>query len=302
VNRQSMISPLIIEGKPDTRPSGSNPVQYTTVLGDYFSAMGMPVLEGRSFQEQDDAQAARVILINAALARHFFPGESPIGKKIGTYFNNGRDREVIGVVGDARHSGLDKEPPPQVYVPFGQNPSQNLNLVVRSGARPEVVAAAVRDVVRSIDKDQPIDRVTTMPELLSQSVAQPRFYTGLLTIFAVIAFALAALGIYGVISYGVTQRTRELGIRIALGADPRDVMKLVLGRGMLLTVIGVSIGLAGSLALTRLMSDLLFGIRATDPATFALAALLLAGVALAACYIPARRATKVDPITALRCE
>ena len=302
VNRQSMISPLLIEGKPDTRPSGSNPVQYTTVLGDYLSAMGMPVLEGRSFEKQDDAQAARVILINAALARQFFPGESPIGKKIGTYFSNGRDREVIGVVGDARHSGLDKEPPPQVYVPFGQNPSRNLNLVVRSGARPEVVAAAVRDVVRSIDKDQPIDRVTTMPELLSQSVAQPRFYTGLLTSFAVIAFALAALGIYGVISYGVTQRTRELGIRIALGADPRDVMKLVLGRGMLLTLIGVSIGLAGSLALTRLMSDLLFGIKATDPATFALAALLIAGVALAACYIPARRATRVDPTVALRHE
>ena len=141
-----------------------------------------------------------------------------------------------------------------------------------------------------------------MPELLSHSVAQPRFFTGLLTSFAVIAFALAALGIYGVISYGVTQRTRELGIRIALGADPRDVMKLVLGRGMLLTLIGVSIGLAGSLALTRLMSDLLFGIKATDPATFALAALLIAGVALAACYIPARRATRVDPTVALRHE
>ena len=141
-----------------------------------------------------------------------------------------------------------------------------------------------------------------MPELLSHSVAQPRFYIGLLTSFAVIAFALAALGIYGVISYGVTQRTRELGIRIALGADPRVVMRLVLGRGMLLTLIGMSIGLVGSLALTRLMSGLLFGISPTDPMTFALATMLLAGVAIAACYLPARRATKVDPITALRCE
>jgi putative ABC transport system permease protein len=302
VNRQSMTSPLVIEGEPETKLSGPNSVQYTTVLGDYFRAMGIPVLQGRAFAEQDDAQAARVIMINAALARRFFPGESPIGRKIGIYFKNGREREVIGVVGDARHSGLDKEAPPQVYVPFGQNPSQYLNLVVRSDAKPAALVAAVRDAVRSIDKDQPIDRITTMPELLAQSVAEPRFYTGLLTSFALIAFALAALGIYGVISYSVTQRTHELGIRIALGADPRNVLKLVLGRGMVLTLIGVSIGLVGSLALTRLMSGLLFGISPTDPATFALATLLLTGVALVACYVPARRATRVDPMVALRYE
>lgn len=302
VNRQSMTSPLIIEGEPDRKPSGSNAVQYATVLGDYFSAMGIPVLQGRTFAEEDDERGGRVIVINAALARRFFPGESPIGKKIGIYFRNGRDREVIGVVGDARHSGLDKESPPQVFVPFGQNPSRNLNLVVRSDARQAALVAAVRDVVRSIDKDQPIDRVATMPELLSRSVAQPRFYTGLLTSFALIAFALAALGIYGVISYSVTQLTHELGIRIALGADPRDILKLVLGRGMALTLIGVSIGLVGSLALTRLMSGLLFGISPTDPATFVLATLLLSGVALVACYVPARRATRVDPMVALRYE
>ena len=302
VNRQSMTSPLIIEGEPETRSSGSNAVQYTTLLGDYFSAMGIPVLQGRSFAEQDDAQSARVIIINDALARRYFPGESPIGKKIGIYFKNGRQREVIGVVGDARHSGLDKESPPQVYVPFDQNPSQYLNLVVHSDAQSGPLAAAVREVVRSIDKDQPIDRITTMPELLSQSVAQPRFYTGLLTSFAILAFALAALGIYGVISYSVTQRMHELGIRIALGAAKRDVLKLVLGKGMVLTLIGLAIGLGGSLALTRLMSGLLFGVSPTDPTTFALAALLLTGVALAACYVPARRATRVDPMVALRYE
>jgi len=302
VNRQSMTSPLVIEGEPENKPSGSNAVQYTAVLGDYFGAMGIPVLQGRSFGEQDDAQPARVIIVNAALARRYFPGESPIGKKIGIYFKNGREREVIGVVGDARHSGLDKESPPQVYVPFGQNPSQHLNLVVHSDAESGPLVSAVRGAVRSIDRDQPIDRITTMPELLSQSVAQPRFYTGLLTSFAVIAFALAALGIYGVVSYTVTQRVHELGIRIALGADKRDVLKLVLGKGMVLTLAGLAIGLGGSLALTRLISGLLFGISPTDPPTFAVVTLLLMGVALLACYVPARRATKVDPIVSLRCE
>jgi putative ABC transport system permease protein len=264
--------------------------------------MGIPVLQGRSFAQQDDAQAGRVIIINAALARRYFPGESPIGRKIGIYFKNGRQREVVGVVGDAWHTGLDKESPPQVYVPFGQNPSQYLNLVVHSEVESGPLVAAVRGVVRSIDKDQPIDRITTMPELLSQSVAQPRFYTGLLTSFAVIAFAMASLGIYGVTSFSVTQRTHEFGIRIALGADPRDVLKLALGKGLRLTLIGLAIGLCGSLALTRLMSGLLFGISATDPATFALATLVLTGVALVACYVPARRATRVDPMIALRCE
>jgi putative ABC transport system permease protein len=206
------------------------------------------------------------------------------------------------VVGDAHHSGLDKESPPQVYVPFVQNPSPYLNLVVSSDSERTSLVGAVREAVRSIDRDQPIDRVTSMQELLGKSVAQPRFYAGLLASFALLAFGLAALGIYGVISYSVTQRTHELGIRIALGAHPGDVLKLVLGRGMLLTLIGVSIGLGGSVALTRLMSGLLFGVSATDPATFGLATLLLAGVALAASYIPARRATKVDPMVALRYE
>jgi putative ABC transport system permease protein len=242
------------------------------------------------------------MIINEALARQYFPGEDPIGKKMKTMFQGRGMREIIGIVGDVRHSGPLKEAPPQVYEPYADNPTSSLSVIVQADTPRPALLAAVRSAVQTLDKDQPIDRTAPMSELLADSISQPRFYTSLLTIFAAFAFALAALGIYGVMSYAVVQRTHEIGIRMAVGARATDVMKLVIRNGMTLAVLGVAIGLIAAFALTRLMTTLLFGVTPTDVTTFAGVCGVLLVVALFACYIPARRATKVDPLVALRYE
>jgi putative ABC transport system permease protein len=239
------------------------------------------------------------------MARDYWPNEDPIGKRVSFDSRDGRPlwREIVGVVGDVRHLGLDWGLRPEIYIPFIQfGGPWPATLVLRANGAPRNLIAAVRNEVKAIDKDQPISNIKTLDELLEKSVAQRRFNLLSLGIFAGVALALAAVGIYGVMSFLVAQRTHEIGIRMALGAQQRDVLMLVVGRGLRLVLIGLGVGGAGALALTRLLRNLLFEVSATDPLTFGLIAMLLLGVAFLACYLPARRATKVDPLVALRQE
>jgi len=294
-----------IEGKP--RPSGSSelsvPIVFTSP--EYFTALGVPLLQGRGFNATDKEGSPLVVIINQTLAERYFPGESPIGKRLKI---GGAERprnpwmEIVGVVGDVKYSGLDAQPEPAYYIPLAQNVWGAAYLVVRASVNPTGLTPAIREQIWELDKDIPIANLATMDQLLAESVAQPRFRTLLLGIFAALALVLASVGIYGVISYSATQRTHEIGIRMALGAQARDVMTLVIRQGLILALIGVAIGLAASFALTRLMESLLFEVSTTDQATFAGVAALLVAVAMLACWIPARRASRVDPMTALRHE
>jgi putative ABC transport system permease protein len=276
------------------------------VCPDYFRAMGIPFVKGRDFTARDDNKASGVVIVNSSFAEKFFPGEDPIGKRIqpgiSTDDNDEVMREIVGVVGNVRHLKLNAEQDPEFYVPHAQIPFDSMTLVVKSEGGPRGLADAIQNEVKALDKDLPIFNVKMLDDYVSASVAQPRFNTLLLAIFAGLALVLTAVGLYGVMSYSVAQRTHEIGIRMALGAQSSDVLKLVVGQGMILTLIGVTVGLSAAFALTRLMSSLLYGVSATDPATFATVALVLASVALLACYVPARKATKVDPMIALRYE
>jgi predicted permease len=266
----------------------------------YFRAAGIPLRAGRLFDQGDRPGAARVVLINEMLARERFPNEDPLGKLIRL---EDEGWEIIGIVGDVRQRGQAQNARPCVYLPqaFSYGGGDG-HLVIRTTGAPMAIAESVRRAVLEADPAQPVANVRTMEDVLGASVAQRRFIMMLLSGFAVASLLLAALGLYGVIAYGVSQRTHEIGIRIAMGAQARDVLQLVVGHGMKLALIGVGLGLLGSFALTRLLKSSLYGVGATDPATFALITLLILGVALLACYLPARRATKVDPLVAIRCE
>jgi putative ABC transport system permease protein len=287
--------------------AGEEPdVQTRSVEGDYFRVMRIPLLSGREFTPQDNENAPLVGIVNQSLARRFFNEENPVGKRVRWARGDPKNWiTVIGVAGDIKHTGLDEPEDPALYTPYPQSGApwkRWMNLVVRSESDAAAGAGAVKSRVWRVDGQIPIPDARTMVEVMGASVEARRFNMLLLGVFAAVAMLLAAVGIYGVMSYAVTQRTREFGLRIALGARPRDVIGMVVGRGMLLTSIGAAAGVALSLALTRLMSGMLFGVGAKDPLTFACVSLLLAGVALMACYVPARRATKVDPMVALRCE
>jgi putative ABC transport system permease protein len=267
---------------------------------DYFRAMRIPVLRGRPFTEQEARGDAKVAVINETFAHSFFPDEDPLGKHLLIEMDEPTQFEIVGVVADVRHRSLETGVYQMMYVPslkVGNN-----NLVIRTATDPAGIASAVRQQVASIDRDQPVSTIRMMTDVLFESVAQQRFRTMLLAAFAAVALTLAAVGIYGVMSYSVTQRTHEIGVRMALGAQRRDVVRLVVRGGLALTSAGVCLGLAGSFALTRVMSGLLFGVTATDSVTFAGITVLLTAVALLACYLPARHATKVDPMVALRYE
>ena len=298
--RQSADFSFKIEGRP-ALPAGQGPhADIRNVNHDYFRAMRIPLRKGRHFTEAEVRDNAKVVLISEVLAQRFFPGEDPLGQRLSLGSLSQGAYEIIGIVGDVRHRGLDGGLVQTIYFPslrLGYS-----NLVIRTATDPVSLAAAVRKEVMAIDPNQPVANIKTMEQWVSESVAQPRFRTLLLSVFAAVALLLSVVGIYGVMSYVVTQRTHEVGIRMALGAQSRDVVRLVVGQGMKLALVGVMIGLVAAFALTRLMSSLLYGVSATDPATFAVVALLLTGVALVACYLPARRATKVDPMVALRCE
>jgi putative ABC transport system permease protein len=264
----------------------------------YFEAMGIPLVRGRVFRATDDADATRMVVINEAAAKAYWPDGDPIGQRVAAYGMGWR--EIIGVIKDVHHTGLDVPARPEIYFPFPQFPSPMMTLVLRTDAEPRSLVGGVQAAVRSIDPDQPTTNVRTMDELLSRSVAPRRFPLLLLATFAGLALVLAAVGIYGVMSCLVSQRRHEIGIRMALGAEARDVRRLVVGQGMRLVVVGLVLGALGALALTRVLRGLLFAVSATDPATFVAVAALLVLVALAACWIPARRATRIDPLAALR--
>jgi putative ABC transport system permease protein len=297
--RQSADAPFKIEGRAqDATPGGQ--ADFRNVNRDYFRAMSIPLLRGRYFSEAEVHQNARVAMISDILARRFFAGEDPIGQRMRMPLFGEETYEIIGIVGDVLHRSLDGAPRQTIYFPtlrLGYS-----NLVIRTAADPTTLAAAVRKEVSALDPNQPVGNVKTMEQWVIESVAQPRFRTLLLSIFSALALLLSIVGIYGVLSYAVAQRTHEIGIRMALGAQTTSVLKLIFGHGMRLAGLGTALGLAASLALTRIMKSLLFGVEATDPLTFGMVTGVLVVVGLLSCWLPARRAASVDPIIALRAE
>jgi putative ABC transport system permease protein len=295
---------VLVEGAPAVALTDRPSVGVRVVTPGYFQTMSIPILKGRPFTEQDRDNTPNVILVNEALASRFWPNQDAVGKRLDFEEDSGKQvwREIVGVVGNVKHKALATEVMPEAYFPYKQGPENFMGLVVRTASDPVSMIPAIRNQVLSIDKDQPVSDIMTMEQRLAKSVASSRFVMLLLGSFSVLALGLAAVGIYGVMSYLVTQRTQEIGVRMALGAQKRDVLKLVVRRGMVLATVGTVIGLIASLALTRLMRSLLFEVTPTDWLTFVITSVVLLTVALLACYIPARRATKVDPLVALRYE
>jgi putative ABC transport system permease protein len=293
-----------IEGRADVKQVS---VGYHSVSPDHFKTLGVKLLRGRFFTAQDRAGAPRVALINKTAAEKFFPGEDPIGKSLNTYVPPNYETtekfvEIVGVVADARYGRLEEAVEPDVYVPALQPTDPTYTLIVRSSADPAAITAAVRREALALDRSVPITGVQTMKERAAEVTSRTRFIAVSLGLFAALALALAGIGVYGVMSYNVSARTREIGVRMALGAQSSDVKKLVTAQGMKLVMIGIALGMGVAYAMTRLMKTLLFGVSATDPQTFVGVAALLAMVAMVACYIPSRRASKVDPLVALRCD
>jgi predicted permease len=292
---------------------GSTPVMTVTwVLGDYFSTMGIPLITGRSFTAEDRMGSQPVAVINEETAKLLWPGEDALGKRLGHPFPN-MMRTVVGIVGDVNDGPLGSKPGPHFYLPYLQLPDQYfaniagdwalpMNLIVRTSTDPASLTSAVVAQIHSLDPLLAIANIHTMDQGVTSSVAAPRFNTFVLGLFAFLALFLAAIGIYGVLAYGVAQQSHEIGIRMALGAQQRDVMRLILVQGARLALAGTAIGLLVAFGLTRLMASLLYGISASDPLTFAAVAIVLLAVALLACYIPARRAMRVDTMVALRYE
>jgi putative ABC transport system permease protein len=291
--------PFTVEGRPPVTPDQAFGADFRRVNQQYFQAFRIPLLRGRNFTENEVQQSSKVLLVSEQLVSAVFPNEDPLGKRLVLAMGNDQ-WEIIGVVGDIRDRSLAGPPLAAMYLPTRQTGRNNL--VIRAGENPLSLAGAVRREVQAIDPEQPVSAVRTMNDWIETSVAGARYRTILLGLFAGVALLLASTGIYGVMSYSVTQRTHEIGVRMALGARRWDVLKLVVRQGMVLVVIGVIIGLLGAFALTRVMSSLVFGVTTKDPLTFAAVSLVLTLVALIACYVPARRATKVDPLVALRYE
>lgn len=293
-----------IESQPAASEAQDQTADRRMVSPNYFNALGISIIEGRVFSDQDNQNSPGVAIISESLARRFLPNEDAIGKRIKL---GGRDSTrpwllIVGVCGDVRDTALESDARPCVYVPYPQFAVLSMALVARTAGDPKTVVSAIREEVWAVDKDQPITDVKTMSAYVSDSVAPRRSNAILLGAFATVALVLASVGVYGVIAYSVTQRVREIGIRIALGAESGDVIKLIVGRGLALVSVGIVIGLGGALALTRVMSSLLYGVRPTDPVAFTLVTFLMIGISMLASYIPARRATKVDPMVALRSE
>jgi putative ABC transport system permease protein len=295
-----------IEGRPVARKDEPSADFFATGVG-YFRAMGIPVIKGRDFEDRDKHGSTPVVIVTETFARQYFPNEDPIGKRIQPGISTFDDekstmREIVGVVGDVRNRTLNTEPKPAYYVPQTQVPFSQMVVVVKTSGEPHSLIPTVTKELAGMDADIPLFGVKSMDEYLSASVAAPRFNTTLLSIFAGVALVLTIVGLYGVMSYSVVQRTNEIGIRLALGAQSRDVLVMIIKQGGKLIIVGLAIGLVGAFAATRVIASLLFGVTTKDPFTFVAAAVLLAIVALLACYVPAWRATKVDPLEALRYE
>jgi putative ABC transport system permease protein len=294
-----------VDGREVTTPDKWPSANYRAVSPNYFRAMGIPVLQGRAYTDRDNSSSPPVMIVNQKLADEEFSGENPIGKRL-TFGNPGNQQpvwfEIVGVVANVRSLELREEPTAELYFASLQDYWPAMSLVVRSSVDSPNLSASVRQIVNEVDKSVPVSNVQTMDHVVSASITQPRFNLFLLGLFSTVAMLLSAAGIYGVTAYSVTQRTHELGIRIALGAQVGDVLKMILGQGMAVIGVGLVIGLAAAFALVRLLRSFLFGVGEKDPFTFVAITVLLLLVALLACYIPARRATKVDPLEALRYE
>jgi putative ABC transport system permease protein len=294
------------EGRPV--PKGEEPsADFATIGLNYFRTLGIPLLKGRDFNEQDQHKSQQVIIVNQSFARNFFPNQEVLGQHIkpGISSFEGEKasmREIVGVVGDVKHRSLSREARPAFYVPQSQVPFDYMTIAVKTDGDVAGITNAAQNEVRQLDPQLPVFNIQTMDQYVAASMATPRFNTTLLGIFAAVALVLTIVGLYGVTSYAVVQRTNEIGIRMALGAQAADVLRLIIGQGIKLVVIGVALGLGGAYALTRLISSLLFGVGTKDTLTFVVVAAVLALIALVACYVPARRATKVDPLVALRYE
>ena len=310
-NRLAITNPFTVEGQGYDRTRALQLAEEMSVSPGYFRALGIPLIKGRFFSESDRVEKdsdPMIVIINETMARRYFPGQDPVGKRLQTGDPDPRSRweTVVGVVGDVKYSGLDAQPMPTLYVPFNEQGwifwSREMYLVVRTRLEPAAIVPSLRAQLESVNKDLPLAHVQTMDQLIEDSVVQQRFRTWLVGAFAGLALLLAAIGIYAVISYSVAQRTREIGVRIALGANAADVLKMVLGQGMKLAAMGLASGLFAALLITRVLRSLLFSTSATDPLSFAATTLVLLGVVVLACYVPARRATKVDPMVALRYE
>jgi predicted permease len=301
-----MMSNFTVEGQLQHDTRFDPYVESKIISNDYFRAAGISLLAGRPFNSTDDTKTAYVVIVNETLERHYWPAGQAVGKRLSLEHDEKTGSpiwsEIIAVAADIRDVSLRTPPKAQVYVQFPHSVPSSMTILVRTGAQPTALEPAIRDAVWSVDRDQPINKMATIEQALTRSVSESKFHTLLLGIFAALGLSITLVGIYGVISYTVSQRTREIGIRMALGAQSHDVLRHILWDGMKLALAGLAIGIVAALGLTRLLTSFLFEVRATDPAAFALVAVLLACVALAACYLPARRATKVDPLLALRHE
>jgi putative ABC transport system permease protein len=293
-----------ISGAAPPRPGTPSTADYVSVSPGYFGVMGIPLLRGRAFAGDDAPSAPRVAIVNQALARTYFPGQDPVGRHLVFGFppDTGVEREIVGVVGDVRDVALHQEPGPMMYVPIAQAPFWGAAVIVKTSLAPSGVFAQIRRVVKGIDKNLPVTDALALADAIDSSVSQSRFRAWLLGLFGIVALLLATAGIFGVVSYSVACRTRELGVRIALGASPGAILRMVLRENLGLAVAGLAVGVVVALALAQVLASQLYGVGTRDPLTFAGSALVLLAAALAACYLPARRATRVDPITALRCE
>ena len=295
-----------VEGRPPLPIDQWPTANYRNVAGDYFAAMSIPVLQGRAFDEGDNASARLVVLVNQAAAEGYFAGENPVGKRVNFGGNDANNQpiwfEIVGVVANVRSLELNTAPTPEIYTSGLQDAFGSMSVVIRSATEPSGLSAAVRQEAQEVDRAQPVSDVSTMEKIVSESISQPRLNFTLLVIFGGIALVLSAAGIYGVIAYSVSQQFQEIGIRMALGADAGDILRMVTGLGIKLALVGVTLGFCGAWALTRLLETQLFSVSPTDPVTFVAVGLLLMLVAMVACLIPARRATKVDPMVALRYE
>ena len=297
-----LFAPYLVDGMPPDLPRGQRPIAlWGSISPAYFQVLGIPLLKGRNFSDADTEKSAQVVIISQSMATRYWPHEDPIGRHI-QVARQPAPSEVVGVVGDVRNRGVGSDSADELYTPLPQRPWGTMSVLVKTSGDPMQIVSAVRSALQSVDRDQPMTQVRSLEENLSSSIGQQRVSALLLGIFAALALVLAAIGIYGVTSYSVAQRSKEIGIRIAMGAQPRDVLRLIVGFGAKLALIGVVIGIIAALALTQLMKTMLFGVTATDPLTMAAVSITLIAVTLLACYIPARRAMIVDPVIALRAE
>jgi predicted permease len=294
-----------VAGRPAPPPNAEPRAQVRVVSAGYFATVGIPLMRGRTFDAGDKPGTPRAMVVSEEIGRRYFPGEDPIGKHLEFGWTKDGEKlsgDIVGVVGDVRQRGLTDKPTPHVYVAWEQWPLDEVTVVMRSRGDPALALQDARAAVMSLDRDLPIYDAFTLETMINRTLGQPKFYVLLLSIFAALAVVLAVVGIYGVMAYTVQQRTREIGIRIALGATGQRVVGMVVGRGLVLAALGVALGTAGAYALTRVLSSLLFGVSARDPMTFAAVATLLAAVAVVASWLPARRAARVDPLSAMRAE